>query len=168
MILISDIEANGFYDTVTSLHCIVSQDYETLEVFISPHDFGLGLGTVLSIEEHEELHRKADKTVYHNGLSYDYPVMAKLHGWAVPPVSKLDDTFVMSSLFNPDIPIPKGCNKGAHSLEAWGIRMKYPKGDVDSFDKYTPEMLQYCIRDVEITRKLYRKMQAIRISMTGS
>jgi DNA polymerase I-like protein with 3'-5' exonuclease and polymerase domains len=162
MILVSDIEANGFYDTVTSLHCIVSIDADTLETFISPHDFGLGLGTVISIEEHRKLHEQADKVVGHNWLMYDAPVLAKLFDWEIPALDKVDDTFVMSSLFNPDIPIPKGCSKGAHSLEAWGIRMNFEKGDVTEFDKYTPEMLEYCVRDVQITNKLYRKMQAIR------
>jgi DNA polymerase I-like protein with 3'-5' exonuclease and polymerase domains len=93
---------------------------------------------------------------------YDYPVLNKVLGWPVPKLSKVDDTFIMSSLFNPDIATPKGCSKGAHSLEAWGLRMSYEKGEVDSFSEYTLPMLEYCIRDVEITTKLYRKMQAIR------
>ena len=162
MILISDIEADGFYDTVTSVHCIVSIDYETLETYISPHDFGLGLGTVLTHMEHIALLQTADKIVGHNWIMYDSPVLAKVLGCPLPSLTEVDDTFVMSSLFNPDIHTPKGCTKGPHSLEAWGLRMNYPKGDVDSFDKYTPEMLQYCIRDTEITVKLYRKLQAIR------
>ena len=135
MILISDIEANGFYDTVTRLHCIVSIDHDTLETYISPHDFGLGLGTVITYDEHYLLHSKADKVVGHNWIMYDANVLSKILSWDIPDITKLDDTFVMSSLFNPDIAIPKGCSKGAHSLEAWGIRMGYPKGDVDSFDK---------------------------------
>jgi DNA polymerase I-like protein with 3'-5' exonuclease and polymerase domains len=162
VILISDIEANGFYNTVTKVHCIVSQDYDSLELFISPHDFCSGLGTVISYEDHRKLHEKASKTVYHNGLMYDYPVLNKVLGWPVPKLSKVDDTFIQSSLFNPDIATPKGCTKGAHSLEAWGLRMSYEKGEVDSFSEYTLPMLEYCIRDVEITTKLYRKMQAIR------
>ena len=162
MILISDIEANGFYDTVTNVHCIVSIDYETLELFISPHDFGLGLGTVISHMEHIALLQTADKVVGHNWIMYDSPVLNKVLGCPIPELADVDDTFIMSSLFNPDIAIPKGCSKGAHSLEAWGLRMNYEKGDVDNFDTYTPDMLQYCIRDVQITAKLYRKLQAIR------
>ena len=162
--LISDVEADNFYDTVSRIHCIVSVDYDTLEVYISPHDFGMNLGRVISYQEHHKLLLAADKTVYHNGLGYDYPVLRKVLGWDLPPISKVDDTFIMSSLFNPDIAAPKGCNKGAHSLKAWGLRMAYEKGDVDSFDIYTLPMLEYCIQDVGITLKLYRKMQAIRAS----
>jgi len=162
MILISDIEANGFYDTVTKCHCIVSHDYDSLQTYISPHDFDLGLGTIISFEEHRELHRRSERVVGHNWLGYDADVLNKLLNWDIPDISRLDDTFIMSSLFSPDIPTPKGCSKGAHSLEAWGIRMGYPKGDIDSFDTCTEDMLKYCIRDVEITTRLYRKMQAIR------
>lgn len=161
MTRVFDIEADGFYDTVISVHCIVSQDADTLDLCISPHDFGLGLGRVIPYDEHRQLLASGTQ-VGHNVLGYDFDVLHKLLDWPIPPISKVDDTFIMSSLFNPDIPIPLGCSKGAHSLMAWGLRMNYPKGDVESFDTYTPDMLKYCIRDVEITTKLYRKMQAIR------
>ena len=161
MTRVYDIEADGFYDDVTKCHCIVSIDPDTMETTISPHDFGLGLGHVISHDEHLQL-LSSTKQVGHNILAYDIPVLEKLFGYGQPELDMVDDTFIMSSLFSPDIAIPRGCSSGAHRLGAWGIRMNYPQGDVDSFDEYTEDMLKYCIRDTEITVKLYRKMQAIR------
>ena len=48
---------------------------------------------------------------------------------------------------------------GRHSLEAWGYRLKCFKGDFgkhdgNDWDTYTPEMLDYCIQDTEVTLKL--------------
>ena len=41
-------------------------------------------------------------------------------------------------------------------LEAWGYRLKcfkgdYGKGHEGSWDTYTPEMLDYCIQDTQVT-----------------
>jgi DNA polymerase-1 len=54
-------------------------------------------------------------------------------------------------LFNP---IREG-----HSLKAWGDRLGFPKGDVETFEVYTPDMLEYCKQDVNITHKLFQILQ---------
>ncbi|HAT63166.1 MAG TPA: hypothetical protein DCS66_00995, partial [Flavobacteriaceae bacterium] len=53
-----------------------------------------------------------------------------------------------SQLFNP-------IRDGGHKLEAWGDRLGMPKGSVESYKVYTPETLEYCKQDVNITHKLY-------------
>ena len=48
---------------------------------------------------------------------------------------------------------------GRHSLEAWGYRLRCFKGDFGkhegSWETYTPEMLDYCIQDTQVTVKLF-------------
>ena len=34
-----------------------------------------------------------------------------------------------------------------------------PKGEVESFDTYSPEMLEYCKQDVEITHAVYNTLK---------
>ena len=82
------------------------------------------------------------------------------------------DTLVLSRLFYPNIQDrdyeirPAGMPQrlyGRHSLEAWGYRLKCFKGDYgkgpDAWDKYTPEMLDYCIQDTLVTVRLFELMQ---------
>jgi DNA polymerase-1 len=74
------------------------------------------------------------------------------------------DTFILSQVYNPNYPRPKGMKAkggkiaGPHSLEAWGLRLNYPKSEFDDFSKFTPEMLKYCQRDVMLTGLLYIKL----------
>jgi DNA polymerase-1 len=56
---------------------------------------------------------------------------------------------ILSQLYNPII------EKG-HSLKSWGERLGIPKGEVDSFDHFSEEMLDYCKQDVNVTYSLYK------------
>ena len=61
------------------------------------------------------------------------------------------DTLVLSYLYNPGL-------ENGHGLEAWGKRLKYPKGDFNDFSRLTPEMVTYCRNDVELTFKVYNAL----------
>ena len=88
------------------------------------------------------------------------------------PKGTLIDTLVLSRLFYPHI-YERDCQRqpdgmpqrlyGRHSLEAWGYRLKCFKGDFGkhdgAWDVYTPEMLDYCIQDTEVTLKLWVLLQ---------
>ncbi len=148
MRLAADIEADGFLYGATQIWCIVSKDIDTGKLYISPDD--------MSHEEHIELFRKADLVIFHNGLGYDWPLLEKLYNYK-HLINKQADTFIMSSLFDPDRSIPMGCSS-RHSIKSWGLRFKMHKGDFSDFSAYTPEMLEYCIRDVEICAATYRQL----------
>ena len=47
---------------------------------------------------------------------------------------------------------------GGHSLDAWGKTFGYPKLEFSDFSGYSDEMLTYCIRDVELTAKVYKAL----------
>jgi DNA polymerase-1 len=98
-----------------------------------------------------DLMYNADTVIAHNLYGYDLPLMMKL--WDVDPNQITgNDTAVMSSLFDPDI-------AGGHSLKAWGNRFGLYKGDHNEWDRFSPEMFTYCIRDVEVLDKLWRKLK---------
>lgn len=88
--------------------------------------------------------------VGHNFISYDAPMLNRFWSAAIP-VSKIVDTFVLSQLYNPTY-------KGGHSLEAWGVRLRYEKGKFNDFSHLSPEMLRYCRRDTRLTALLYRRL----------
>ena len=89
----------------------------------------------------------ADILVFHNGVSFDAPVLKRLLNINIP-LDKIRDTLILSQMANP-------VRDGGHSLEAWGKSLGYNKIEFDDWSEYSKEMLKYCIRDVEITERVY-------------
>jgi len=143
--MVVDAEADGLLDDATVVHCIVCKDYDTGEVF----KFVQGE----CYEEFKEFSQGVDTWIGHNIISYDIPLFNKLLGIDIK-LSHLRDTMVLSRLFGSDRVTPKGA-KSAHSLQAWGIRLGRGKGDHTDFTTYSPEMLTYCVNDVEVTYLTY-------------
>ena len=86
----------------------------------------------------------------HNIIEYDIPVLRKLWGVDIKD-EHIIDTLILSRLYSPKL-------EDGHSLEAWGNRLKFPKGAFSDFSKFSPEMLEYCIRDVKLTKLLYKHL----------
>lgn len=88
--------------------------------------------------------------VAHNGMDFDIPVLVRFG--LVPRVSILRtlDTLVVSRLLDYNL-------EGGHSLEAWGQRLKFPKTFFKDFSQLSQEMIDYCIQDTLVTKKLYQK-----------
>jgi len=113
---------------------------------------GSGLRTVF---RPDDVHRFRDWVVAHpeaifvtqNGLSYDVPVVNSLANAGIT-FDRVIDILVLSYLYHPRMP-------GGHSLAAWGERLKFPKGDFHDFSHFSEEMLTYCIRDCELTLKVF-------------
>lgn len=92
---------------------------------------------------------RADFVVGHNLIGFDWDVLRRLTGITIPKERCLD-TLVLSRLYDPAIP-------DGHSLKAWGKRLGIEKMDfdVEDFDGgFTPEMGEYCERDVGVLHKL--------------
>ena len=138
--LIVDIEANGLKpDTIW---CIVAKEIEhgTLNTFIADDIFKFADWVHASGVTH---------ICGHNIIGYDLPVLEKLTGfrWKGP----VQDTLVMSRLANPN-------REGGHSLDSWGTRLDFSKGDHSEWDKFSWEMVEYCKRDVELTAKVFKTL----------
>jgi hypothetical protein len=113
----------------------------------------------------------ADVLIGHNIINYDIPLLKEQYS-DFNPSGQVLDTLVLSRLFYPHIADrdferrPAGMPQrlyGRHSLEAWGYRLKCFKGDFGkhdgAWDVYTPEMLDYCIQDTEVTLRLWELMK---------
>jgi DNA polymerase-1 len=137
---IVDIETDSL--DATKVHCIVAKDVDSGKVYPFPPDM---------IHGFRDWSLGVKQFIMHNGLSFDAPVCNRLLGTDIKP-SQIVDTLVLSQLFNP---IREG-----HSLKAWGDRLGFPKGDVETFEVYTPDMLEYCKQDVNITHKLFQILQS--------
>ena len=109
-------------------------------------------------------------TTLFRSAGYDIPLIQEAYDFDFK--GKVIDTLVLSRLFYPHVmdrdyeirPIGMPDRLyGRHSLEAWGHRLKCFKGDFakqgSGWETYTPEMLDYCIQDTEVTVRLYELLQ---------
>ena len=136
MRIILDIETNLEHDKIW---CVVCRDLATdvVSSFVKPDNLQAYLNSV-------------DSIIAHNGIFFDFPVLKKVWNITVKK-SQVVDTLVMSRLYNPSL-------EDGHSLAAWGTRLGYPKIEFNQFDKYSQEMLDYCIQDTKVTAELYKHL----------
>ena len=140
MDLVFDIETDDL--KATKIHCIVCQDAESGEIFkFNPDQIDEGCAFLAT----------ADRLIGHNIIGFDIPVIKKLVGVDLSHI-KLLDTLVLSRLFNP-------VREGGHSLEAWGYKLKYPKMNFEDYLNYSPEMMKYCVRDVQLNTMVFRNLK---------
>ena len=133
--IIFDIEADGLNPTM--VWCIVAKELNG-----AVHKFDN-----TQIAEGIKFLEEADVLIGHNIIGYDIPVLERLHGAKL--TTKLEDTLVMSRLFNP-------VRENGHSLKAWGWRVgMHKKEQPIDFNSYTPAMLDYCVRDVKLNEAVY-------------
>jgi DNA polymerase I-like protein with 3'-5' exonuclease and polymerase domains len=94
-----------------------------------------------------------DLIIMHNGICFDAPVLKR--NWNITmKQNQMCDTLVLSRLLSPSL-------EGGHSLDAWGQRLGFAKGDFKDFDLgYSKEMEEYCIQDTLVTEKLYQHLTA--------
>ena len=93
----------------------------------------------------KELFSDVTEHVGHNLINYDIPAVERILG--VKVTGDVTDTLVLSRLYNPNL-------EGGHSLDAWGQRLNFPKGDYHDWTRLTPEMLEYCKQDVRVTEQV--------------
>ena len=88
------------------------------------------------------------KVIGHNIIAFDIPVCEKLLG---TDFSKCEvvDTLVMSRLSQPS-------REGGHSLESWGDKLNFAKGDYDDWDNFSQAMVDYGKQDVALNERVYQ------------
>ena len=150
-----DLESNGLYNDVSTVHCIVLKDIDSNKII------------QVDVKEALKLLSKAELIIGHNIIKYDIPVLKKLYGFETK--AKVFDTLVATRLIWSDltdsdmkrvhtINYPRSL-VNRHSLKAWGIRLGNYKQQIDTdWSVFTQEMLEYCIQDVEVTHTLYQKI----------
>lgn len=153
MRIVLDIETNLAHDKI---HLVVTKDIDTGEV---------RKWTVAS--NLPEFLKGASLIVMHNGISFDAPVLNRLWKTKIR-LNQVYDTLIVSRLLDPS-------RENGHSLEAWGQTLGFHKIDyakvwtwlMDRPQAYAGEcfdsphhglLADYCVRDVEVTAKLYLKL----------
>lgn len=130
-----DLEANGL--TPDTIWCVVTRENGVSTVHTTPD-------TLL------DALRRPVSVVGHNLIGYDMPVLERLWGVSVAS-DRIIDTLVLSRLYEPS-------KSGGHSLRNWGNELGFPKGDHSDWSQLSQEMIDYCIRDVEVTEAVHQKL----------
>ena len=153
MRIVLDIETNLAHDKI---HLVVTKDIDTGEVNKWKQASNL-----------LEYLKDVSLIVMHNGISFDAPVLNRLWKTKIR-LNQVYDTLIVSRLLDPS-------RENGHSLESWGERVGTGKIDYaavwqwmmdrkeeykgECFDKPIDSLLEhYCVRDVEVTCKLYHHL----------
>ena len=154
-----DIETNGLLEDLDTIHCLVIKDINTKQNYsFKPNQVAEGL----------DLLKEADTLIGHNILKFDIPAIQKIYPEFKTKGNYLD-TIVLSRLVWPDIKdldfkklaLDKSFPSkmiGRHSLESWGYRLNFLKGDYgkqNDWSQWSEDMQIYCERDVDLNAKLY-------------
>ena len=131
MDLVFDIETDDV--KATKVHCIVAQNPESGEIFKFPPN---------KLEEGYQFLTTADRLIRHNIIGFDIPMVHKFSDVDLSD-KEVIDTLVLSRLFNPT-------RDGGHALESWGYKLGYPKIEFSDYQNYSTQMLDYCVRDVQL------------------
>lgn len=157
------------------VHCIVAVDIDTEEVFKFINDEG----DVNQIPDFINLvSEECDTLCGHNIINFDLLALKLTYGldYEINPnfherlnindklevypdrlfgrKAKFVDTLLLSKLLNADR-FPQG-----HALKVWGNFLNNAKGNYgeqdEAWDRYSPEMLEYCVQDVMLNLDVYR------------
>lgn len=142
---ILDIETDSL--TPTLIWCVCIKNKGTKEVWKYTNPTGTTTGKFYDDLRSFFTERPEATFIGHNIISFDGYNLSRLckFEW---PYSQTIDSLVCSYLYNPAL-------DGGHSLEAYGQRLKFPKGGHSDWSKYSEEMLEYCLNDVELTELVY-------------
>lgn len=149
MRLVVDIETNAL-ENPTQVWLIVCYDIDTEEY----HVFREPTTNQTERDRFRKLAENVKTWIGHNWLGFDYPILSSLVGLSCNDVGVQSvDTLIISKLVD--------YSRDGHSIESYGLEFGIEKGKFDDWTKYSEEMEKYCIRDVEICTKIYRKYHRI-------
>ena len=144
MKLVWDIETDGI--EATRIWCLCASDLDSgIEYRFSDHDDELlGMGDACA------LLAKANVHIGHNLIGYDIPVVERLLGIDLSK-AKVYDTWVMSQTL-------RFKREHKHGLAGWGNHLGNAKIEFNDWEKYSKEMLHYCMQDVRVNVQVYQKL----------
>ena len=140
MDLVFDIETDDL--KATKIWCLVAQDIDSGKIYKFPPE---------KLSEGYEMLSNADTLIGHNIIGFDIPMVEKFGGVDLSKIPVID-TLVLSRLFNPN-------REGGHSLEKWGYKLGYHKIEFSDYLNYSKEMMDYCVRDVQVNTLVLKKLR---------
>ena len=170
-----DIETDGFESK--RVHCIVTQDIDSglVEEYndekYAEDPKTLPMAASRSICNGMTSLMSATNIISHNGIAYDVPQLQKHYPFFRELMTPHWDTLILSRYFHPNIydiddkrkwPFMTLRLYGSHSLDAWGYRLKCFKGEfakTTDWQEWSPEMQEYCKKDVIVLSKLWQHFQ---------
>lgn len=143
MRVVIDIEANSL-TRPDRIHLIVCKDIDT-GLF---HIFRRVTEDEVVKERFRCFLRDCDYLIGHNWLGYDYPIISSLLSCPIENViDKSIDTLTISKLVD--------YSRDGHSISKYGEEFGLPKIEFNDWTKWSQEMEDYCVRDVDICHKVY-------------
>lgn len=143
MRIVFDVEGNGL--NPTQIWCIVAKDIDTgtVEIFRK-----------VTSDEGErrrflDWSEKVHVWIGHHILGYDIPVLVGLVGLREPLPADCIDTLIVSKLVDYSRP--------GHSIEDYGLEFGLEKSKFKDYTKWSQELEDRCVTDVEISEKIYLK-----------
>ena len=139
--VVFDIEANGLKPT--KVWVIVACDLSNRELQVFSGD---------TLQDFNAYIKDAE-VIGHNIIGYDIPVLERLLGTDFSSC-KVTDTLVLSRLTDPS-------REGGHSLDSWGQRLGFAKGEHNDWTTFSQDMVEYCKQDVRVNCKVYDALQGV-------
>jgi hypothetical protein len=161
-VVVYDIETNGLLPEMDKVHIIcarVLNDSQRHQINATDCD-----PQYPPLYHALEVLNKAALRIGHNIYNFDEYALRKVFPDAFKPEGGYIDTLILSRLIFPDIygqgpnpfKVPKYLRM-AHTLEAWGWRLREHKGKyTGKWDEYNDEMMEYAKQDPVVTERLYR------------
>ena len=143
MRLCYDIETDGL--NPTRIWCLVIIDVDSgSEYYFSDYDPELE-----SLRTGVNLLLGGDARIGHNIIGYDDIHLQRLCGVTFRPEQRVYDTWTMSQTNN-------YFRGHKHGLAGWGKKLGDEKIDFEDWERYSKEMLEYCIQDVRLNVKVFK------------
>jgi DNA polymerase-1 len=139
-----DIETDKLINP-TKIWCVVCKDIDTGEfhIFRNVHN-------VIEKKRFKDFASNVDLWIGHHFLGFDYPVLQSIVGLSIPAIAdNCIDTYICSKLID--------YSKIGHSIETYGHDFGLKKGDWTDFSKWSQQLEDYCVRDVDICHRIYIK-----------
>lgn len=149
MRVVCDIEANSL-TRPTKIWLIVCKDIDTKEIYI----FRNLTDDTSETKKFREFVDSVTLWIGHNFLEYDWPCISRLLGISIDDVhERVCDTLILSRLID--------YSRKSHSIENYGVEFGLEKIEFNDWTKWSQEMEDYCVRDIEICHRVYLKYQRV-------
>lgn len=144
MRLVYDIETDGLQ--ASKIHCIVAYNLDTDYIY----KYADAEGYHGNIQDGVNLLAGAELLVGHNIIGFDNRVVDDLYNTSLNE-KRVYDTWVMSQTL-------RYKRSHRHGLAGWGEHLGNKKIDFDEWEKFTPEMMKYCVQDVKVNVDIYKRL----------
>lgn len=133
--ILFDLECDGFYPNNIFVICVYDLVYRTRHTYTGIDEIASAIERMLN----------AKMVAGHFIAGFDLPVIKRLAGAEVVKERVIDTVKLSREL----------CDLPNHKLKTWGELVGLPKMDAPLFEQFSPEMVPYCERDVDVNVRVF-------------